>query len=228
MTSAHPARTLRRTRLRRGRVAGALVAAAALIVAIGQLLPASSSSTGSTLANAFPPSPETRGATVTAAPPKPTAPPGPLGMDDGAVPEGTTAFDGAVPGVANLDPALLRALRAAAREAADDGLTLVVDSGWRSAAYQRRLLDEAVVTYGSEAEAARWDAPPERSLHVSGDAVDIGPSAAAAWLGEHGAAHGLCRIYDNEPWHFELRPGAAEEGCLQTYADPTNDPRLQR
>ena len=31
-------------------------------------------------------------------------------------------------------------------------------------------------------------ATPETSPHVSGDAVDIGPSDAAAWLSEHGAA----------------------------------------
>ena len=30
--------------------------------------------------------------------------------------------------------------------------------------------------YGSEAEAARWVATPDTSAHVSGDAVDIGPS----------------------------------------------------
>ena len=63
--------------------------------------------------------------------------------------------------------------------------------------------------YGSEAEAARWVATPDTSAHVSGDAVDIGPSAAAAWLSEHGAAYGLCQIYGNEPWHYELRPDAA-------------------
>ena len=31
-------------------------------------------------------------------------------------------------------------------------------------------------------EAARWVATPNTSAHVSGDAVDIGPSGAAAWL----------------------------------------------
>jgi hypothetical protein len=63
---------------------------------------------------------------------------------------------------------------------------------------------------------------------VSGDAVDIGPSAAAAWLSEHGAAYGLCRIYGNEPWHYELRPEATERGCPPMYADPTHDPRMQQ
>ena len=70
-------------------------------------------------------------------------------------------------------------------------------------------------------------ATPERSAHVSGDAVDIGPSGAAAWLSEHGAAYGLCRIYGNEPWHYELRPEAVDRGCPAMYADPTHDPRMQ-
>ena len=76
-------------------------------------------------------------------------------------------------------------------------------------------------------EAARWVATPGRSAHVSGDAVDIGPAAAAAWLSEHGAAYGLCRIYANEPWHYELRPEAGADGCPPMYADPTQDPRMR-
>ncbi len=145
-----------------------------------------------------------------------------------AVPDGTTVFDDEVPGVAKLDPALLHALRQAATDAADDGVELFVDSGWRSPEYQNQLLREAVAKYGSEQEAARWVATPNTSAHVSGDAVDIGPSAAAAWLSEHGAAYGLCRIYGNEPWHYERRPEAIAQGCPPTYADPTHDPRMQQ
>ncbi|BBF99405.1 MULTISPECIES: hypothetical protein [Pseudonocardia] len=63
---------------------------------------------------------------------------------------------------------------------------------------------------------------------MSGNAVDIGHPDAASWLSRHGADHGLCRIYDNEPWHFELRPDAVDDGCPARYADPTHDPRMQR
>ena len=147
---------------------------------------------------------------------------------DGAVPDGTTVFDDGIPGVANLDPALLVALREAASDAADDGVEFFVDSGWRSPAYQERLFAEAVSKYGSEAEAARWVATPNTSAHVSGGAVDIGHSDATAWLSEHGAAYGLCQIYGNEPWHYELRPEAGDYGCPTMYADPTHDPRMQR
>ena len=127
-----------------------------------------------------------------------------------------------------LDPALLGALRQAETDAADDGVEIVVESGWRSPEHQAQLLREAVSKYGSEAEAARWVASPETSPHVSGNAVDIGPSAAAAWLSEHGAEYGLCQIYGNEPWHYELRPEAGDHGCPPMYADPTHDPRMQR
>ena len=153
---------------------------------------------------------------------------GGLGEADGAVPDGTKVFDDGIPGVANLDPALLAALRQAATDAAGDAVEFLVDSGWRSPEYQEQLLQEAVSTYGSEEEAARWVATPNTSAHVSGDAVDIGPSDATAWLSEHGAEYGLCQIYSNESWHYELRPEAIDHGCPAMYADPTQDPRLQQ
>lgn len=142
---------------------------------------------------------------------------GPLGESDGAVPAGTTVFDDHVPGVANLDPDLLRALRQAAGDAAP--VEFFVDSGWRSPAYQEHLLRQAILKYGSRAEAARWVATPNRSAHVSGDAVDIGHADATAWLSAHGSAYGLCQIYANEPWHYELRPEATAQGCPPMYAD---------
>jgi D-alanyl-D-alanine carboxypeptidase len=171
---------------------------------------------------------DSRGALGEADGAAPTGATGALGEADGAVPDGTTVFDDGIPGVAKLDPGLLRAVRQAATDAAQDGVDFVVDSGWRSPEYQEHLLREAVSEYGSEAEAARWVATPNRSAHVSGDAVDIGPSGAAKWLSEHGAAYGLCQIYGNEPWHYELRPDAIDQGCPAMYADPTHDPRMQQ
>ena len=147
---------------------------------------------------------------------------------DGVMPDGVTVFDEQHPGVVNLDPDLLHALRASATDAAEDGIEFIVNSGWRSAEYQDQLFDEAVATYGSEAEAARWVATAETSAHVSGEAVDIGADDAAAWLAEHGARYGLCPTYDNEPWHFELRLDATIHGCPATYADPTQDPRMRQ
>jgi D-alanyl-D-alanine carboxypeptidase len=148
--------------------------------------------------------------------------------DDGALPEGVTVFDDDYPGVANLDPGLRQALREAATDAADDGISLFVNSGWRSRAYQGRLLRLAIAEYGSAEEAARWVGTADTSAHVSGDAVDIGPFDATAWLSEHGAEYGLCQVYRNEPWHYELRPEAIDHGCPRMYADPTHDPRMQQ
>ena len=223
MTYSEPARTTtRRIRIRRIRVAGLLVVIAAIAAALGYQLPASSPSTAASPIDV--PRSEHRGARRAWC----AGERGALGEADGAVPDGTTVFDDEIPGVAKLDPALLGALRQAATDAADDGVEFFVDSGWRSPEYQEQLLREAVLKYGSEAEAARWVATPNTSAHVSGDAVDIGPSGAAAWLSEHGAEYGLCQIYGNEPWHYELRPEAIDHGCPAMYADPTHDPRMQQ
>ena len=219
MPYREPARTTTGwARVRRLWVAGLLVVLAAIAAALGDQLLASASSTAGSPIDVL--RSEHRGLRGEHR--------GALGEADGAVPDGTTVFDDGIPGVANLDADLLRALRQAATDAADDGVEFFVDSGWRSAEYQEHLLHEAVLTYGSEKEAARWVAGPNTSAHVSGDAVDIGPFNAAAWLSEHGAEYGLCQIYGNEPWHYELRPEAVDRGCPAMYADPTHDPKMQQ
>jgi zinc D-Ala-D-Ala carboxypeptidase len=152
---------------------------------------------------------------------------GGLTAADGVVAGRVTVLDDHVPAVGNLDPALLGALRRAAADAARDGVDVAVTSGWRSAAHQEQLLREAVAEYGSEEEAARWVATADTSAHVSGDGVDVGPTDAMSWLSQHGEAYGLCQIYANEPWHYELRPEAVDGGCPRMYDDPTDDPRMQ-
>jgi LAS superfamily LD-carboxypeptidase LdcB len=188
-----------------------LVVIAAIGAALGYQLPASSSSTAPSPIDG--PRGEHRGA---------------LGEADGAVPDGTTVFDDEIPGVAKLAPALLGALRRAATDAAADGVEFYVNSGWRSPEYEEHLLQEAIAKYGSAKAAARWVATPSTSAHVSGDAVDIGHFDATAWLSKNGAEYGLCQIYSNEPWHYELRPEASDHGCPPMYADPTHDPRMHR
>lgn len=153
---------------------------------------------------------------------------GALGLADGLVPGDAARVDDDIPAVTRLAPGLLAALRRAAGDAASDGVTVYVNSGWRSRTYQAQLFAEAISTYGSAAKAARWVARPGTSAHEAGDAVDIGHSDATAWLSRHGARYGLCQIYRNESWHFELRPEAVDHGCPVMYADPTDDPRLQQ
>jgi zinc D-Ala-D-Ala carboxypeptidase len=226
MTDRGPARTTTRRRptrtttrrIPRILVAGLLVVIAAIAAALGYQLLASSSSTAASPIDVL--RSEHRGLRSEHR--------GVLGEADGAVPDRTTVFDDEIPAVANLDPDLLGALRQAATDAAVEGVEFFVDSGWRSPEYQNQLLREAVSEYGSEEEAARWVATAETSAHVSGDAVDIGPFDATAWLSGHGAEYGLCQIYGNEPWHYELRPEAIDLGCPSMYADPTHDPRMQQ
>jgi zinc D-Ala-D-Ala carboxypeptidase len=212
VTSRRPARaTTRRTP--RFLAVGLLAVVAAIAAPVGhQLLASSSSSTTSA-------SPTEVGR---------SGPDGGLGEADGAVPDGTTVFDDEVPGVTRLRPALLGALRRAGADAAHDGVVFDVNSGWRSPRYEEHLFQDAVSKYGSEEAAARWVATPSTSAHVTGDAVDIGPFKATAWLSRYGARYGLCQIYGNEPWHYELRPAAVGHGCPPMYADATHDPRMQR
>lgn len=147
---------------------------------------------------------------------------------DGVIRDGDqpTVFDVDRVAVGNLDPALLAALQRAASDAEGDGVTFRVNSGWRTPALQERMLQDAIVQYGSETEAARWVATPQTSAHVSGDAVDMGPLPTLDWLAQHGADYGLCQTYANESWHYELRPDAVTEGCPEMYSDPTEDPRM--
>src|SRR5919199_1552333 len=91
-----------------------------------------------------------------------------LGEADGVVPDGVTVFDDEIPAVANLDPALLGALRQAATDAADNGVEFYVDSGWWSAGEQEQLLREAISKYGSEQKAAQRVPTAGTSPHVSG------------------------------------------------------------
>ncbi|MGY1838177.1 MULTISPECIES: VanZ family protein [unclassified Modestobacter] len=125
-----------------------------------------------------------------------------------------------VPAITNLDSALRMAVQDAARDATADGVDFHVSSGWRSADYQQALFDAAVARYGSPDAAREWVLGPDESSHVTGDAVDIGPTDAMSWLSQHGSDYGLCQTYGNEMWHFEL---AVERGgeCPAPADDPS-------
>ncbi len=139
---------------------------------------------------------------------------GQLGEADGLVPD-RVAVDADVPAVTNLDPRLRKAIGRAARAAERDGVAMYLTSGWRSQRYQRFLYDDAVRRDGPEA-AARLVASPTESEHVTGDAVDVGPTDAAYWMDRHSERFGLCRTYANEVWHYELRSGTS---CPEMVSD---------
>ncbi|MHB8186633.1 MAG: M15 family metallopeptidase [Dermatophilaceae bacterium] len=130
-----------------------------------------------------------------------------LPVIDNALPVQPPPEDGAI------DPALSRALGKARIAAQTAGLDLQVTSGFRSAATQQRLYDQAIAKYGSPEKARRWVLPPAESAHVKGLAVDVGPPAAAAWLETYGVRYGRCRRYVNEGWHFERLAPAVGQQC---------------
>lgn len=139
---------------------------------------------------------------------------GQLGEADGVVLD-RVAVDADVPAVTKLDPRLRKAVQKAARAAEREGGAMYLTSGWRSPRYQQYLYDEAVRRDGARA-AARLVASPTESEHVTGDAVDIGPTDAAYWMDRYSERFGLCRTYANEVWHYELRTGAS---CPEMVSD---------
>ena len=145
--------------------------------------------------------------TEAASPPAPLTI-GPAATDTygGWIPDGQTLspFDVSNPALAQLDPPLLNAVQDAARAATAQGVDLRITSGWRSEGFQQRLFDDAVRHYGSVDIARQFVASPDVSKHVVGQAVDVAPVDADWWLVRNGAQFGLCQIYANELWHFEL------------------------
>lgn len=102
----------------------------------------------------------------------------------------------------------------AKKSAAEEGITLYIASGFRSLERQSYLFDRAVKRYGSVDEASKWVLPPNFSSHPQGLALDVnypGDPRGAKWLEENGYKFGLCRVYDNEWWHFEATtaPGSS-------------------
>ncbi|MFF2620638.1 M15 family metallopeptidase [Oerskovia jenensis] len=127
-------------------------------------------------------------------------------------------FDSTHPAISGLDDDLRAALQDAAQDARAAGVDFWVTSGWRSTGYQQSLLDRAVDRYGSLDEARRFVKTPETSEHVSGQAVDIGPTDGADWTIRKGARYGLCQTFANEMWHFELATSPGGE-CPQPLPD---------
>jgi D-alanyl-D-alanine carboxypeptidase len=108
--------------------------------------------------------------------------------------------------------------------AAEDGVTLLLVSGYRSIDYQARLIRKKLNAGQSVTEILSVNAAPGHSEHHTGRAVDIATpgsrpltaefegSAAFAWLSGHAAEYGFSMSYprDNaagfiyEPWHWAL------------------------
>lgn len=113
---------------------------------------------------------------------------------------------------------------------ADLGGTLSIFSGHRSVEKQAKLFKAAVQKYGSEAAARKWVAPPGKSNHNHGNAVDMRyngvriarPSEIDSWMGSKLANFGLTRPMSYEPWHVEPSGARAVDtgGCSDFEAPP--------
>lgn len=80
-----------------------------------------------------------------------------------------------------------------------------VFSAYRSVEHQQRLWNNALKKYGSEAAARKWVAPPGRSNHNHGVAIDLryNSDAARRWFHENAKRFGLSFPMAHEPWHIE-------------------------
>jgi hypothetical protein len=86
-----------------------------------------------------------------------------------------------------------------AAAAAGAGLSLVVNSGFRSDAEQAALF--------AAHPDPRWVAPPGHSLHRCATELDLGPSSAYAWLAANAGRFGFVQRYSWEAWHFGFDAG---------------------
>jgi hypothetical protein len=81
-----------------------------------------------------------------------------------------------------------------AAAASSVGLTLVVNSGFRSDAEQAALF--------AAHPDPRWVAPPGHSLHRCATELDLGPETAYGWLAANASRFGFVQRYSWEAWHY--------------------------
>ena len=79
-----------------------------------------------------------------------------------------------------------------------DGINITITSGARSRAEQEKLY--AAYKNGTGNLAAK----PGTSNHESGDALDLGPPSAYAWLKQNAGQFGFKNKIASEPWHWSL------------------------
>lgn len=103
---------------------------------------------------------------------------------------------------------------------------LRISSGYRSPERQGQLWQAALAKYGSEAAARKWVAPPGRSNHNHGQAVDLKflDPRAQAWVHANAKQYGLHFPLSNENWHIE--PIGARGGAQPTMQPGTSLPMM--
>ncbi len=102
-----------------------------------------------------------------------------------------------------------------------DSVFLIVDSGYRSASYQARIIQAHLEKGERFADLVQYVAPPGYSEHETGRAIDMVPSDqsfsrtnAYLWLVDNAGAYGFVETFPNdstgvmpwEPWHWTYCP----------------------
>jgi hypothetical protein len=101
---------------------------------------------------------------------------------------------------------------------------LKIGSAYRDPEHQARLYQQALAKYGSESAARKWVAPPGKSQHNHGQAVDLSYASdeARKWAQANAAQYGLRFPMKHEPWHIE--PVGARGGGGGNTAVATSTP----
>lgn len=120
-------------------------------------------------------------------------------------------------------PEVKAAFSRMAEVAKRDSIDLIVDSGYRSASFQRRIIRQRLEAGQDMQEILTMVAPPGYSEHETGCAVDLVPSEALfasskiyLWLTENASRFGFRESYPEstadsmswEPWHWYYSPAA--------------------
>lgn len=110
---------------------------------------------------------------------------------------------------------------------AASGGRISVISAYRSVERQAQLYEEGKRKYGDQVN--RWVAPPGRSNHNHGLAVDLRyvNDEAKEWAHQNAARFGLMFPMDHEPWHIEpigVRDGTYRPGQQIDYDAYTEPP----
>ena len=111
-----------------------------------------------------------------------------------------------------LHPQVLARFLSAQAAAKAEGIAMTIDSGYRNLETQNYLFQQAIKKHKTPEEAIKWVLPGDLSRHPWGLALDVNlnhDKSGASWLEANGATYGLCRVYENEWWHFEplIAPG---------------------
>lgn len=122
-----------------------------------------------------------------------------------------------------VDPQAQETFVRMAEAAKGEGIGLIVDSGYRSAAYQGKIISRRLHVGETFERITRFVAPPGYSRHETGRAIDMVPSDAGfahtdtyRWLKENAGRFNFVETYPRdttglipwEPWHWEYQPAA--------------------